>query len=63
MTRVIAQGDYRPMKGSEQAMDDLRRILDERTPLYARSDLSIDTSASPQDAVNAALLNQLPPVV
>lgn len=44
MSRVIAQGDRRPMAGSGQAMDDLRRILDERTPLYARADLIIDTS-------------------
>src|SRR5205085_4282424 len=44
MARVIAQGDRRPMAGSQQAMDDLRRILDERTPLYARADVTIDTA-------------------
>jgi XRE family transcriptional regulator, aerobic/anaerobic benzoate catabolism transcriptional regulator len=44
MSRVLAQGDRRPMAGSDQAMDDLRRILAERTPLYARADLAIDTS-------------------
>ena len=44
MARVIAQGDRRPMAGSAQAMEDLRRILDERTPLYARADLVIETS-------------------
>jgi len=44
MARVIAQGDRRPMAGSQQAMDDLRRILAERTPLYARADLTIDTA-------------------
>jgi len=59
MARVIAQGDYRPMKGSEQAMDDLRRILEERTPLYSRSDLAIDTSETPQEALST-LLSQLP---
>lgn len=59
MTRVIAQGDYRPMKGSDQAMDDLRRILDERTPLYARADVAIDTSGTPQEALGA-LMGRLP---
>ncbi len=59
MSRVIAQGDYRPMKGSEQAMDDLQRILDERTPMYARADLAIDTNGTPQEAL-AALGNGLP---
>lgn len=48
MARVIAQGDRRPMtskgSGSAQAMKDLRRILDERSPLYARADLVIQTS-------------------
>jgi XRE family aerobic/anaerobic benzoate catabolism transcriptional regulator len=46
MARVIAQGDTRPMAGSSQAMDDLRRILEERTPLYARADLTIDTTGA-----------------
>lgn len=44
MQRVLAQGDLRPMAGSQQAMDDLRRILDERSDLYGRADLSIDTT-------------------
>lgn len=44
MQRVIAQGDRRPMAGSEQAMDDLRRILAERSELYARADAAIDTT-------------------
>lgn len=46
MARVIAQGDHRPMAGSAQAMGDLRRILEERTPLYARADLTIDTTGA-----------------
>jgi XRE family transcriptional regulator, aerobic/anaerobic benzoate catabolism transcriptional regulator len=44
MERVLAQGDLRPMAGSERAMDDLRRILAERTPLYARADVVVDTA-------------------
>jgi XRE family aerobic/anaerobic benzoate catabolism transcriptional regulator len=44
MSRVIAQGDRRPMAGSAQAMDDLRRILEERTPLYTRADATVSTS-------------------
>jgi XRE family aerobic/anaerobic benzoate catabolism transcriptional regulator len=50
MARVIAQGDYRPMAASSQAMEDLRRILSERTPLYARADATIDTSAKTLEA-------------
>lgn len=49
MSRVIAQGDHRPMAGSQQAMEDLRRILEERIPLYARADVTLDTTASTVD--------------
>jgi len=45
MRRVMAQGDMRPMAASKEAMDDLRGILDGRTPFYARADLKLDTSA------------------
>jgi XRE family aerobic/anaerobic benzoate catabolism transcriptional regulator len=44
MSRVIAQGDLRPMAGNAEAMADLRRILAERAPLYAKADHTIDTS-------------------
>ncbi len=44
MARVAAQGDFRPMQGNEEAMDDLRRILTAREPLYARADTMLDTS-------------------
>jgi XRE family transcriptional regulator, aerobic/anaerobic benzoate catabolism transcriptional regulator len=46
MSRVIAQGDFRAMAGSNQAMDDLRRILEAREPLYRKADLTLDTSGS-----------------
>ncbi|MGH9713076.1 MAG: helix-turn-helix transcriptional regulator [Candidatus Acidiferrales bacterium] len=46
MARVIAQGDFRVMAGSDQAMEDLRRILAAREPLYRKADFSLDTSAS-----------------
>jgi XRE family aerobic/anaerobic benzoate catabolism transcriptional regulator len=46
MQRVIEQGDLRPMAGSTRAMDDLRRILKERTPLYARADATVNTSGA-----------------
>jgi XRE family aerobic/anaerobic benzoate catabolism transcriptional regulator len=44
MQRVIAQGDLRPMAGSQRAMDDLRRILAERSELYGRADAVIETT-------------------
>jgi XRE family aerobic/anaerobic benzoate catabolism transcriptional regulator len=44
MARVVAQGDTRPMAGSSQAMDDLRRILDARAALYGQADAVVDTA-------------------
>ncbi len=44
MSRVIAQGDLRPIHGHAAAMDDLKHLLSERTHLYARADVSVDTA-------------------
>ncbi|HEV8023221.1 MAG TPA: helix-turn-helix transcriptional regulator [Candidatus Lustribacter sp.] len=45
MQRVVAQGDLRPMAGNREAMDDLRRILAGREPLYRRADAALSTSS------------------
>ena len=47
MSRVVAQGDARPMAGNRQAMEDLRLILAERSPFDAKADLTCDTSGKP----------------
>ena len=54
MNRVLAQGDMRPMAGSNaQAMDDLRRILDSRAAFYSKADAVFDTSQlSPEQALS-----------
>jgi len=44
MARVVAQGDLRPMQGHDEAMADLRRILDAREPLYQKADVTLDTT-------------------
>jgi len=47
MQRVVAQGDLRPMAGSPEAMDDLKRILASREAFYAKADLAFDTGGKP----------------
>lgn len=42
--RVVSQGDRRPMADHPQAMADLRTLLARREPLYAKANLTIDTS-------------------
>jgi XRE family aerobic/anaerobic benzoate catabolism transcriptional regulator len=46
MSRVMAQGDFRPMAANNQAMEELRRILEAREPLYGKADLLLDTSGT-----------------
>src|SRR5271169_84755 len=59
MARVIAQGDLRLMGGSNQAMEDLRRILEAREPLYRKADMYLDTSGSSVDESFAKLKDAL----
>jgi XRE family aerobic/anaerobic benzoate catabolism transcriptional regulator len=47
MNRVIAQGDMRPFKGRKAALDEIRKLLADREGLYARADLTLDTSGRP----------------
>lgn len=45
MSRVIDQGDTRPMEGHmHRAMDDLRAILESRSVFYGRADAVLDTA-------------------
>lgn len=44
MARVMAQGDTRPMGGSQEAMEDLQRILSGRAALYNEADAVLDTT-------------------
>ena len=43
-TRVVRQGDLRPMAGRPAARDELRRLLESRRPAYARARHHVDTS-------------------
>lgn len=55
MSRVMAQGDFRPMASNGQAMEDLRGILEAREPLYRKADLCLDTSGASVDESFAKL--------
>jgi XRE family aerobic/anaerobic benzoate catabolism transcriptional regulator len=55
MKRVLAQGDLRPMAASQEAMEDLKRILVDRAAFYSKAQLRLDTSAAPLQATFEAL--------
>lgn len=44
MSRVVSQGDMRPIAGSSEAMQDLKQILASRAPLYEKAHGKIDSS-------------------
>lgn len=56
MSRVISQGDLRPMEDNPRAMEDLNAILESRAPLYALADAAIDTSDGDADATLSRFL-------
>ncbi|MEI8150194.1 MAG: helix-turn-helix transcriptional regulator [Hyphomicrobiales bacterium] len=47
MSRVMAQGDFRPMARNREAMADLHAILEARRGDYARAEATLDTSGAP----------------
>jgi XRE family aerobic/anaerobic benzoate catabolism transcriptional regulator len=56
MSRVMAQGDFRPMAQNRQAMADLVAILEARRADYARAEAEIDTAGDTVDESFAKLL-------
>jgi XRE family transcriptional regulator, aerobic/anaerobic benzoate catabolism transcriptional regulator len=50
MSRVMEQGDFRPMAQNREAMADLVAILDARRADYARAEAELDTSGDTADA-------------
>lgn len=55
MQRVAAQGDFRPMAASKEAMDDLRNILSGRAAFYSKAEFHLNTSKAPLQGSFAAL--------
>ena len=58
MTRVVAQGDMRPMADNREAMRDLRHILSARETSYGRAVATLDTTDNVVE-VSAAELTEL----
>jgi XRE family transcriptional regulator, aerobic/anaerobic benzoate catabolism transcriptional regulator len=63
MSRVMAQGDFRPMAQNRGAMADLVAILDARRADYARAEAELDTSGEAVDQSFAKLLRIVTPLL
>lgn len=58
-SRVVGQGDLRPMQNRPQAMTELKRRLREREPLYSRAEIAMSTSHRAVDDVVKRLRTEL----
>ena len=63
MSRVMAQGDFRPMAQNRQAMADLVAILEARRADYARAEAEVDTSGDAVEQSFAKLLRIVTPLI
>ena len=63
MSRVMAQGDFRPMAQNRQAMADLVAILEARRADYARAQADVDTSGDAVEQSFAKLLSIVTPLL
>ena len=63
MSRVMAQGDFRPMAQNREAMADLVAILDARRADYARAEAEVDTSGDAVEQSFAKLLGVVVPLL
>ncbi|MFZ3215744.1 MAG: helix-turn-helix transcriptional regulator [Candidatus Acidiferrales bacterium] len=59
MARVMAQGDFRAMAENDEAMEDLRRILEAREPFYRKADLHLETAGESAEESFLKLRNAL----
>jgi XRE family aerobic/anaerobic benzoate catabolism transcriptional regulator len=56
MSRVVAQGDLRPMASNPRAMEDLVSILKSREPLYAKAEVTLVTTGKTPEQSLAELI-------
>jgi XRE family aerobic/anaerobic benzoate catabolism transcriptional regulator len=61
MSRVVAQGDLRPMASNPRAMEDLMSILRSREPLYAKADVTLLTTGKTPEQSLAELADLIGP--
>ena len=60
-SRVVAQGDVRPMRDRPRAMNELQALLTRRQPLYEMADEVIDTAGRPPPAVVDSVVRSVVP--
>jgi XRE family aerobic/anaerobic benzoate catabolism transcriptional regulator len=61
MSRVMAQGDLRPFKGRSAAIEEIRKLLSDRDRMYARADITLETSGRPLRAALDELKSKVNP--
>jgi len=57
--RRVKKRGHRPLLQTREPEKTLRRLLDERNPIYARADIAVESRDGPHDAVVEDMLNAL----
>ena len=61
LVRRVSRRDTRPLLRDRDPREVLERLMQERYPIYAEADLTVETSERPHDAAVAAILKALAP--
>jgi shikimate kinase len=59
LKRLRRQGDLRSIEGRPRLMDEMRALLTRREPLYAESQLTIETTGKSPDKVVGEIMKAL----
>jgi shikimate kinase len=59
LLKRVARRNTRPMLRSGDPAETMKRLMDERYPIYAEADMVVDTADGPHDAVVKRLVDQL----
>jgi shikimate kinase len=59
LLKRVARRDTRPMLRSGDPAETMKKLMDERYPLYAQAHLTVDTADGPHDSVVKRVVQQL----
>lgn len=59
LMRRVTKRDHRPLLKEDDPHAVMKRLMDERYPIYAEADITIETAAGPHNAAVAAIIEAL----
>jgi shikimate kinase len=59
LMKRVTKRDHRPLLKEDDPRAVMQRLIDERYPIYAEADITIETSAGPHNTAVAAIIDAL----